>query len=245
MKQCFFLIGLLFLSTQANSACDQDKNILGASYRIESKDLATGKIVAQNKLNYWRLNKRVAYENLGSHITQVWSLVSNGQIKLDRYFDQPQRGIEYQPAELNNGKGDNNWDAKYQIIGNEAIKKMTLLSTDTQNCDVIQTYSLQEAGQKTQLTWLDSTKLPKKLSYIKNGHEITWQLQKLILDKEQVKENFTRRDNFQSTDYADIGDNESDPFLLKMINLGFIDHSEAGVYSSNGQPMGITGEHHH
>jgi hypothetical protein len=33
---------------------------------------------------------------------------------------------------------------------------------------------------------------------------------------------------------VDIGDNEADPFLIKMINLGYIDHAPQAVYDANG-----------
>ncbi|WP_352289120.1 hypothetical protein, partial [Psychrobacter sp. GW64-MNA-CIBAN-0177] len=48
---------------------------------------------------------------------------------------------------------------------------------------------------------------------------------------------FAKWDNFQTTDYADIGDNENDPFLAKMINLGFIEHSATGFYNQQGQAI--------
>ena len=55
--------------------------------------------------------------------------------------------------------------------------------------------------------------------------------------------NFALWQQYELTDYADIGDNESDPFLAKMINLGFIQDTHPGFYNSQGQAIG--GRHQH
>ena len=54
---------------------------------------------------------------------------------------------------------------------------------------------------------------------------------------------FNKNLDYQTTDYADIGDSESDPFLRKMINLGFVEHGSSGMYDAQGNDIG--GEHHH
>ncbi len=70
-----------------------------------------------------------------------------------------------------------------------------------------------------------------------------WKLQKIERNQDVINQFFAQRANYQSTDFADIGDNESDPFLIKMINLGFIDHSASGIYNANGESMAI--QHNH
>ena len=44
--------------------------------------------------------------------------------------------------------------------------------------------------------------------------------------------------SYGTTDYTNIGDNESDPFLISMINLGFIEDHAHGFYDSKGNIMG-------
>jgi len=61
--------------------------------------------------------------------------------------------------------------------------------------------------------------------------------------KAQIQQQFALWDAYQTTDYADIGDNEGDPFLAKMINLGFIEHGASGFYDANGKALG--GGHSH
>ncbi len=47
------------------------------------------------------------------------------------------------------------------------------------------------------------------------------------------------------TDCADIGDNESDPFLLKMINQVDIEHGSAGFYDSKRMSLDASHSHQH
>ena len=56
-------------------------------------------------------------------------------------------------------------------------------------------------------------------------------------NQQKVQVEFAKWDNYQTTDYADIGDNESDPFLAKMINLGFVEHGASGFYHADGSPI--------
>jgi hypothetical protein len=48
-----------------------------------------------------------------------------------------------------------------------------------------------------------------------------WALTDYQTNVEKITSLFTEYDNYQSTDYTDVGDNESIPFLAAMINQGF------------------------
>ena len=54
---------------------------------------------------------------------------------------------------------------------------------------------------------------------------------------------FAKRESYQSTDYADIGDDHTDPFLTKMVNQGFIEAGASGYYDQHGQAIGSSHTH--
>jgi len=66
-----------------------------------------------------------------------------------------------------------------------------------------------------------------------------------VTEPKKIEEFFRIRGSYQTTDYADIGDNESDPFLLKMMNLGFIKHGASGFYDAQGHALKKRHNHHH
>ncbi len=79
---------------------------------------------------------------------------------------------------------------------------------------------------------------------LQQGETLTvWRRLEIVSDPATVQAAFDRRASYLSTDYADIGDNESDPFLLRMINLGFIEHGGSGFYDADGHDMGAAHAH--
>ena len=60
-----------------------------------------------------------------------------------------------------------------------------------------------------------------------------------------MKAQFAEWYNYQTTDYAYIGDNENDPFLAKMINQGFVEHGASGFYDAQGNQLQGSHKHHH
>ncbi len=54
---------------------------------------------------------------------------------------------------------------------------------------------------------------------------------------------FAKRADYQATDYADIGDDHTDPFLTKMVTQGFIEAGASGFYNDKGHAL--EGEHSH
>jgi hypothetical protein len=65
----------------------------------------------------------------------------------------------------------------------------------------------------------------------------SWSLKSLTLSNKQITPFFKSRYAYYATDYADIGDDHTDPFLTKMMNLGFIEHGASGFYDTQGNPM--------
>ncbi len=221
MKKLTLLCLLMVIPGKAFSRCLQDAKILGAKYRLTETRLSPKKTVSSHELIFWRKNNQVGYVYPQQKITEIWSHLRNGQIRPIRYFDQFQRGIEYQPEEINQGKGIKNWQQKYQLLDNQHIKALMLLSSKASGCQQYQQYKKTTADENIELTWLSPYQLPKKLSISSPTINISWTLEELILDKNKVNAFFKNRRSYKLTDFADIGDNESDPFLNKMIHQGF------------------------
>ncbi len=244
MKFILALMAVLALPHPASAECALDASVLGARYAstIHARHAANHQHAGDRADNItrtmtlWRNGKRVAHEFPQAQITEIWSRLPNGYLNVTRHFDGYQRGIEYQPLELNRGKGDKDWRLKYQLVSDTLKHKMHLVDTEGEGCEKVEHYELTDAGATHRLAWLPAPRLVK--SYIVERKERTenWSLESVVTDAEQVKQAFARRDGYDTTDYADIGDNESDPFLLKLVNLGFVHHA-SGFYDVNGKPI--------
>lgn len=210
------LLSQMSVASQGSECPDDYKN-LSANYEITETD--TQGVTKSIYLNLWRKGNQLAHQHPQRKVTEHWSLLSNNKITTAHYFDSHQRGIEYQPGELL-GK-QKNWQSKYQIVPDSLINKMQLIQRAGQDCQQTETYQLQEGDMKYNLVWLPQRHLLQSYSLQSAETTISWTLTNINADINKITAFFRQRDQYQMTDYADIGDNESDPFLLSMINLGF------------------------
>lgn len=235
----FYLSLILFItigSVQAKQ-CKVNKDFLSAKYEITVIDKSNGK-KQKNHLTIWRMGNQVAHEHENSNITEIWHKTANNRVMLMRYFEQEKQGIEYQPSEIKTSNHDELWQQKAQIVSNHVLDHFTRVKTSGKNCDMVIHYK--DNSQKTnqlKLAWLEELNLPKNYQEESETKSMQWNLVSIDFNKSKIETFFDQRDRYQTTDYADIGDNESDPFLLKMINIGFIQHSSSGFYDAAGNHL--------
>ena len=240
MLKISLLSALLLLSSISSAAEDCSAAQIGATYRAtEKRNNSEHSYI----LELWRKGKQAIHSYPESHISELWQLAANGRIGSVRYFDEHQRGIEYQPGEKLNEKENRDWSIKSQLVSDSLLQQMELLEKSGEGCERTETYIQNNAGQFMQISWLPEKKLVKEFSHISAGKSIHWVLQSTVEDAEKIAIQMGLRDHYQMTDFADIGDNESDPFLLGMINLGFIEHGTSGFYNAEGDDIG-EGRHH-
>ena len=225
-------------SSWVNAAqCKLDSQYVQASYQVVHQ-VDTKATQKTQRFTLWRTPHQVAEQ--GNELVEVWQQLSNQQIRPIRYFQKAQRGIEYQPSEV---QGQQNWSTKYQLVSDDFIAQMTLISEQGEGCEQMKTYQIVQGDTKIKLVWLANKKLLSAMSIIKPHLTQTLTLTKVDFNKAVVQQQFANWDSYQTTDYADIGDNEGDPFLAKMINLGFIEHGASGFYDANGKAL--AGGHSH
>ncbi|WP_233269128.1 hypothetical protein [Paraglaciecola sp. L1A13] len=237
-KSLIFILCLY--AAQSFAQCDVSSSTLSASYQLESTN---GLHQHASDLVLWRNGRTVAHQYLQTHITESWYLSSNQQIKPTRYFDTQQRAIEYQPGEKVHGKAESDWDYRNQLISNSLLSQLDIIKETGTGCERTQFYSKTIGGTQINVKWLVGQALPSYYSWTKGAKHETWTLQKVNHDDKQISDFFAHLGNYQTTDFADIGDDHSDPFLNKMVTLGFIEKGASGFYDDQGNAL--DGGHHH
>lgn len=240
-----FLISLLVSANEPNAdaplTCERNAAQLLASYTINvSDDTHT---VNTTELELWRNQASVAHQYQQTGITEAWTRVKNQWLKPVRYFDNHQRAIEYQPGERIHGKVDSDWSYRYQLVSDALLSTMTLEETSGSGCEATYTYRLEHQGHSYSLTWLPALKLVKAFEARQGQLTRTWTLNKISYNRTEITDFFEQRKRYKSTDYSDIGDDHTDPFLTNMVNQGFIEAGASGFYHANGQA--IEGNHSH
>lgn len=233
------ILSMLLLSPFASAVeCKTDNQYVQANYKVSEQ--TSHKLSAKEQLfTLWRTPRQVAQQS--EQLVELWQQLRNQQIRPIRYFTQAKRGIEYHPSEV---KGQLDFSSKYQLISDQLLAKMQLQSEQGDGCDTKQYYRLKKADTVIEVVWLSNQQLVESMHIQKANYSRKISLQSVSFNKQKVLEQFARWDKYQTTDYADIGDNESDPFLAKMINLGFVEHGATGFYDTNGKTL-KSNHHHH
>lgn len=167
----------------------------------------------------WRSGNQAAHQFSETGITELWERMSNGRTRLVRYFDGRKRGIEYSAAEtgLDN---DADWQKKYQLLPQAFLESMDPGAESGLGCGLKHSYSRKDGNILIQLTWLKNLGLVETYALRKPGLVVNWTLKRVEDEPAKINAIFQSRENYQLTDFADIGDNESDPFLLNFVHLG-------------------------
>lgn len=225
----FFLVAIVLFSACVNADdavgnCEHSGDRLGLHYTVVEQPNNDAQPSVRH-LQIWRQERQVALVFEERQITQIWDLVVDGRQKLTRYFDAYERAIEYQPEDVSTATGEDAWSARTQIISDSARSAMPLVDRTGSGCDVLETYEHFDEHSRQRLVWIPSIRAVKSFTSSSEAGEISWQLQEQIVDAERVQGFYDSKSAYQSTDYIDIGDNESDPFLMQMMNLGSPDLS--------------------
>lgn len=242
MFRSLFVLGLVFshatlVSASASpNSCESAAQQLNANYTITST-WDNGKRT-EKTMSLWRMPNKVAHEYPQTHITEGWEWVHKKLLKPTRYFDEHQRAIEYQPGETIHGKTDKDWSYRNQLVSDHLLSKMTRTKSEGKACDQREYYTFEDNGVKIKVVWQPALALFTQFTVIEPHRETHWQRQSVSYDDKAITAFFDQRYRYQTTDFADIGDDHTDPFLTNMVHQGFIEEGASGFYDEHGKALG-------
>jgi len=235
-------LGALWLATQPVLADESDDcqsisaNQLQAEYQISINGQSSPLLI-------WRHNQQVLQQLPDKKMATYYFKSTPNTLQSIRLFDEFQTGIEYQKNELSNmGQSVASWEEHAQLINEAFLKQLRLERVEADECDTLMHYSGKLKGHRYNVSWLKKQKLVTFYRDKSDHQLINITLIKKENDPEKIAATFTHYLNYNMVDFADIGDNENDPFIAKMIRQGFIEHGASGFYQANGEP--ISHNHH-
>lgn len=196
---------------------------------VFSKSSAGRKSPPQVKsIHLQRSTKRVAIDYKDKNITELWELTKDKRLRLVKYFNEEKRGIAYQPNEIKSKGKENDWSAKQQLLSDNYLQTLDLVATSGFGCNVVEHYRRTVGDTAIEVEYLKHLKLIKRYQVKKPDSAVLIQLTDYDHTEKPIEEYFTRLSKYKTTDYADIDDKESDPFLLKMKKLGLVEPMTSG-----------------
>ena len=242
------LLLTLLLSSQAYSTSfsqemketlNHYKHIIKNSH-ITQDFMATYKIeTPQNEhaLIYYRSKERVAYYYPQQQITEVYSRMNKDNVSLIRAFDAYHKAIEYESSDIKMEKEINSWQAHKNLASPHTLQKKA--SQERLKSGIV-IYTKRTKNSFTQMIWYEPQELLLSLEQYKD-HRLLYHYE---LNKLQAADTHLQKiSHYETTDFADIGDHEDDPFFIKLINLGFISHHESNAINTKGEHIEIGHQH--
>lgn len=241
LKKMFILMSLSIsmnlyadtLKLDCNPKNLQQKNEISANYHVRQG-------AKEFDLTYWRTIGKSAYQYPNNGITELWQKEMKNQISLTRIFHRQKRSITYEPSDLTLlGKEVNSWQKKQNLLSPQLLEKgakKTILKSEN-NC-LLEKHKGTIHTDEIELIWNPQLKIvikasiQNKISHRKMQYDLTG------LSTYQKQVNFFKKVlSYDQMDYADIGDNEADPFIKSMINLGFVEHQETNIINEKGEQI--------
>jgi hypothetical protein len=244
-----FLTSALVLALSTSASAEEGcpaKSALDAHYQTQRTLISSGE-TERTEVELLRQEGLVMHR-YPNGLGDIWHKVTPTQLRLDRFFDDDKRLIEYESADLTLVGKQKSWDSIYHMIEPKFLEQLAVTETKGSGCDLIITYTGSVHGRDYTVEWNPNIELLVSLSMRSDTLQESWKMTSLQTEPQQIQAAFDQRFSYMNTDFADIGDNEADPFLVKMINLGYIEHAPEAVYDANGnniaKPMGDHGHSH-
>ena len=213
-----FITALLACAAGSTAAqtCDVPEAVAAAYTVTEYSGSTAGK---SYPLKVIRHGEHVIYQYPASQMADVWTHEQGNQLSLARYFDTHRRGIEYYAGDLRSlqeHKG-NHWLKLAHVVD---VSSLTPHSRKGSGCNATEHY--RNSGYR--VDYLTAYQMPKSMTFYINGKPTL----SYRLDNIGAHQNFNKLladyRRYPALDIADIGDNESDPFVRQIIKMGFIEH---------------------
>lgn len=214
-----------------------DETYIKADYSISTSQKtqqSTNHKFSEQQVTLWRKHNLSAQQFHHNDISEVWYKSKNDRLQLTRHFEQFKRGIEYQPVDMKSNK-NSDWHQKQTFLSQvffEALKPGQQIGHD-KSCTEKVSYTKTTKDETITLTWMPKLLLVSSMSIERNNVKKTWQLDALTFKSAEIDQQFASWNRYKTTDYADIGDSEDDPFLQQMINMGFTDYYKTNSYKTN------------
>ncbi|MDO9162323.1 MAG: hypothetical protein Q8N35_12355 [Methylococcaceae bacterium] len=161
---------------------------------------------------FWRTSKRVETHNLQDNTGEIWTKSTDGKIAYERVFHDQKQVIEYTPGDLNAIGAVPDWSAIATLLNQSMIAGLVEDGREQVLGRPASHYQSNNADAPIEITWLDREQLPALIKRNDKGHTISTRIIGIYPLAESPGP-YQRSTNYRYTDFADIGDKESDPFI--------------------------------
>ncbi|CAA0081201.1 Uncharacterised protein [Halioglobus japonicus] len=203
---------------QSEVACEMPDGISGASYQVVRQSGEGGTTEEETQtLLLLRSANRVMHIHPAQHTADVWERNAHGGVHFSRFYDSRQRGIEFYQGVAAEPSSQLSWDQAYQLLPTAVLSENEIQSVRAApGCARVESYRYTVEGDTYTLEWLPAQQLVLSLTVDRGLYHMTWTLEYVVAQPDRLNEEMRMREAYITIDYADLGDQESDPFFRSL-----------------------------
>lgn len=168
----------------------------------------------------WRRPSLIEIREKGGESGEVWERGPDRRISYRRIFHEERRVIEYTPGDLRALRREPDWARLSNLVDPALLGRDLKRSGEEERLGRrAERYRGRLDGVEVELLWLSREQIPALIREIYPDRERQLRLIE-IYPLEESPWPHGRFAEYRHTDYADIGDQEADPFLRKLLNEG-------------------------
>jgi len=210
------LTPLFLLSTAIHAAPKVEVyKPVAALYETRTIQLAHRPQANNQRWHLWRTASKIETQSADGSSGEVWLRDSNDNISMRRLFHKEKRIIEFTSGDLRTLSRYPEWTDRAELIEFGLLSRLKLTGTVMVLGHKAQRYQGQINGVDLEILWLAEYRLPALVRRVFAGREVSMHLLELHpLESSPWKQKDVS--DYQAMDYADMGDNESDPFISSL-----------------------------
>jgi hypothetical protein len=188
----------------------------GLVAEFRSEQFAAGaKVPAQaTSWRIWRESGRVWRESPDLQVAELWQL-DGSVIFHTRYFIAERRGIEFQPDDLAMIEKQHGWAQIAQLVPPEILRTLPVTESGVRDGHNWRRYQGEYESVRWDVTWREDLRLPVVME-----REAAGRRERLVLvgiwQAGAAPWSPTPVTDYQVLEFADLGDNERDPFVQRV-----------------------------
>lgn len=185
--------------------------------RVERLDTQTGDHEPQRyRWRFYRSAKRIETHQLTDDSGESWVQLADGNIGYQRLFHTQKQLIDYLPGDLKAIDSQPNWFRLATLIDTDNLQKFVPQNSDTLVDRPVTYYTDNTQDTFTELAWLAREQLPALLRRQQHGQTMTTCLI-AVYSLDNAPWVRPKSDDYQATDFADLGDKENDAFIKSIL----------------------------
>lgn len=231
MKKLYFLAVLTVLASCASTRPVPPLNLAEALQPVAAEYVTTyrhahdekthttekGKAETEESVVRWhffREQKRIDIDNVASYTGEAW--LRDGKLILMRqFFHDDRKGVEYQNDDFTLLGMQPSWQRQALLVDPVELQQLRESGTEWRDGHPLRSYKGEIKGQSVEIDWRVDLNVPQRIARKKGDEQEITELQ-AVYPLAQSPWQYRKGDDYELINYADIGDMERDPFVIKV-----------------------------